>query len=251
MDTTLRKCIICGSVDGESKDGIVVRLGDDGMCNVCREMIPLLTEKYRVDFQQRLGQKVTDVIPYPFFKAPHFNFPPYSEVYTASSYMDVTIRFAVGLAENCIVGGRRSHQSLLAGIEQEIEDVNELLEKGVGPDEGEVLRFRRRQLEFVLEKHKNVTKKKIVNLKFGYNPDEEEEETKIKHVQLFTIPYRDMGKLTVTDKGDWLKVKISHRALKTGFFGGKKWMKDSIYWIISREARPFLNELEKRIENAE
>ena len=253
MDTKLRQCIICGSVDGESKDGILVTLKrDDDVCNVCREMLPLLSEKYRIDFEQRLGQKVTDVVPYPLFKTPNFTFPPYSDVYKASSYMDkAPVKFAVGLAEDCIVGGRRSHQSIAAELEQEAEDIEKTLEEGVPKDEAEVLKFRKRQIETVLEKRKKM-KKKVVNLEFGYKPDEEEkdEDMRFKHIRLHIIPYRDMDIPKVVGNGDWIKVYIPFRKLKVGFFGGKKWTMDKVYWLISKEARPFLEELTRRIRDA-
>lgn len=253
MDTKLRQCIICGSVDGESKDGILVTLKGDDVCNVCREMIPLLSEKYRIDFEQRLGQKVTNVVPYPLFKTPHFTFPPYSDVYKASSYMDkAPVKFAVGLGEDCLVGGRRSHQSIAAELEQEVEDIENSLEEGVSKDEAEVLKFRKRQIETILEKRKNM--KKIIDLEFGYKPDEDEEaegDMKFKHIRLHIIPYRDMGTPKLVDDGDWMKVHIPFRKLKTGFFGGKKWSTDKVYWMISREAKPFVEELTRRIRDAE
>jgi hypothetical protein len=251
LDTNLKECIICGSVDGESKDGVLVRLDGD-VCNVCREMIPKLAEKYRIDFQQRLGQKITDVVPYPLFKIPHFTFPPYSEVYNASSYMDTSpTRFAVGLAEDCLVGGRRSHQSIAAELEQEAEDIENKLEGGVPGDEEEILKFRKRQIESLLERRKKA-KKKMVDMKFGYRPDEEDEtDDRYKHIRLFTIPYRDLDTPILKDRGDWIRVSIPYRKLDVGFFGGKKWKMDKVYWIISRTARPFLDELGRRIEDAD
>jgi hypothetical protein len=250
MDTELRECIICGSVDGENKDGVLVRLQGE-ICNICREMIPMVAEKYRVDFQQRLGQKVSNVVPYPLFKTPHFTFPPYSDVYKASSYMDQQIRFAVGLGENCLVGGRRSHQSLVAELEHEEREIAENLEGEIPPDEREVLEFRKRQIETILEKRRT-TKKKVIDMKMGYRPEgEEEEDDRYKSVRLHTIPYRDLDTPQLTDKGNWIKVKIPYRRLKTGFWGSKKWTTDEIYWLISKEARPFLEELSKRIRDAE
>jgi len=248
----LNQCNLCGSVDGESADGEVIKIGEYNVCNICRSRMGGMTEKYAIDFRERLGQEVHEVLPYPAFKTPHFNFPPYNEVYVASSYVHGSHQFAVATTDTCLIAGRRSIQSIMAELRHEIEEIDARIEAGVSPEELKLLRFQRTQLEHRIEQSEKYNSKGGTNAaKIG--PDECDRTGRKKayrSLPLYRIPYRDMDEPVITDRGNWIGVKIPYRKIKVGFFGGKKWGKDEVYWLISKEGKPFVDALARRIRDA-
>jgi len=238
----LEQCNLCGSANGENAGGKSVIIGEYGVCNICREMIDVISEKYEVDFRHRLGEDIHAVMPYPLFKIPHFNFPPYSEMYMASSYMHTTHQFAVALTDTCLIGGRRSVQSILAEMDHEIENIEVQLETA-SEEESKVLKFRKRQLEDRIAQSRKYSQAGGCGAQIGYR----EGERPMRSLPIFMIPYRDMDSPKQTERGDWIKVKVPYRRMRVGFFGGKKWVKDEVYWLISKEGKGFVDELSRRV----
>jgi hypothetical protein len=221
----MKTCNLCGQVEGEiTLDGSKIMVEGYGVCNKCRNEIASLGENYREDYENRTGQKIEKIIPWPAFK--EFSWPPHADV-LLSGWELKTCEFAIAMTETSLVSGRRSIASMEDDVTRRISELSKAIEES--KDYGERTKLRR---DFDRYKRKM---EKVEDL------------AKAGERKLFIISIDKIVGIETEKRGDWVHVSFKERKIKTGFFGGKKEITVPQRWIVTALYEDTINALVKRV----
>lgn len=225
---TLRSCSICRAVSGDLVGGKKIAILGSGICNGCQDALHRLEDIYRRDFERRTETKIELVIPWPAIK--QFSWPPRGSVMLSGWAVDLR-EFAIALAGEHLVGGRRSYESWRS------ENLERIAALEAEKDQGDA-------------KAKIGRDSELDELKRSLAKAEKRKGSTAEH-PLFSLALERVGDWKVREKGQYLDITFSFRMLVDGFRGASKEKVERHFLLVSKEYAAAIDVIGERLRELE
>jgi hypothetical protein len=211
MSKALRSCNLCKQSEGNMIRGKRIKLGEFNVCDVCREELKNLERVYAEDYEDRTGDVIHMVIPWPAFKS--FSWPQYSDV-IVSGWQFQKHEFGLGITDNYLLAGRRSIQSYEKIVLNNINDITKEME--------ETTDYRKR---IDLKRKLTTWQKRLESV---------EKVDRMGERRLPMIPLDFITEMRSEFSPDWIRIRIWYKLYTKSFFGKNKEVRKKDFFTFSR-----------------
>jgi hypothetical protein len=211
MSKTLKTCNLCNQVEGDVVHGKKIIIEEYGVCSICKNELKELEEVYIKDYEDRTGNVVERLVPWPAFDG--FSWPPYPDV-IVSGWEFQKHEFGLAITENLLLAGRRSIESYERQAFDRMQEIQLAIE--TTDDYREKIELRR-DLRSWQKKLENIEKL----MRMG--------ERRLPMISLELVTEME-GEFS----DDWIKVKFTCRRIKSTFFNKKKEVQSKDFFKFSR-----------------
>ncbi|HUV24864.1 MAG TPA: hypothetical protein VMW26_05505 [Methanomassiliicoccales archaeon] len=211
MSKTLRTCNLCNQAEGDVVHGKKIVIEEYGVCTICKDELKNLEGVYTKDYENRTGNPVDMVIPWPAFDG--FSWPPYPDV-IVSGWEFQKHEFGLAITENLLLAGRRSIESYEREAFDRMQEIQQTMETTEDYREKMELRRELRNWQKKLEGIEKI-------MRMG--------ERRLPMISLELVTEME-GEFSE----DWVKVKFTCKRIKSTFFNKKKEVRSKDFFKFSR-----------------
>jgi len=211
MSKALRSCNLCKQAEGDMIRGRRITLGEFNVCDVCKEELKKLEPVYAEDFEERTGDVVHKVIPWPAFKS--FSWPQYSDV-IISGWQFHKREFGLGITDNYLLAGRKSIQSYEKAVLKNINELTKEME--------ETTDYRKR---IDMRRELATWQKRLESV---------EKVARMGERRLPMIPLDFITEMRSEFSPDWIRVRVWYKLFTLDFFGKNKEVHKKDFFTFSR-----------------